>query len=134
MKARLYIGVFLLLAFAAVLHAITISEFYAKRDGNSVVLVWTSEEESGLKEFRIERSVDRLHWFQTGSVTATGGSSQRNTYSFKDPTLFKGTQNNIYYRLILVYDGYATTYDVIASVEGNSGIRHTWGSIKAMFR
>jgi hypothetical protein len=112
-----------------------ISEFYATRDRNAVVLQWTTEEESGLAEFRIERSSDGLRWITAGAVRAAGESSRRNSYSYRDQSIPKTALSNLYYRLVLVdSDGKTTVHYVIASVEGNSGIRHTWGSIKAMFR
>jgi hypothetical protein len=112
-----------------------ISEFYARRERNAVILEWTTEEESNLSKFEIERSTDRLRWFKIGEASAVGESVRHNSYSYKDYSIFKGSLSNIYYRLVLIDKaGNPQTFDVIASVEGNSGIRHTWGSIKAMFR
>jgi hypothetical protein len=112
-----------------------ISQFFATRDRNAVVLEWTTEEESNLARFEIERSTDRVRWFRIGEVRAAGESARRNTYTFRDQTIFKTAANSLSYRLVLVdMQGNSLPYDVIASVEGQSGIRHTWGSIKAMFR
>jgi hypothetical protein len=126
----------LLFAVSVVLEASArISEFYAKREKNAVILEWTTEEESNLAKFEIHRSTDQLRWYKIGETRAVGESSQRNVYSFTDNSIFKGAVNTLYYRLILVdMSGNNQSWDVIASVEGQSGIRHTWGSIKAMFR
>jgi len=126
----------LIFAVSVVLEASArISEFYAKREKNTVILEWTTEEESNLAKFEIYRSTDQLRWHKIGETRAIGESSQRNVYSFTDNSIFKGAVNTLYYRLVLVEKtGNNQSWDVIASVEGQSGIRHTWGSIKAMFR
>jgi hypothetical protein len=112
-----------------------ISGFYAKREKNTVILEWTTEEESNLAKFEIHRSTDQMRWYKIGEARAVGESSQKNVYSFTDNSIFKGPANTLYYRLVLVdKTGGSASWDVIASVEGQSGIRHTWGSIKAMFR
>ena len=126
----------LIFAVSVVLEASArISEFYAKREKNTVILEWTTEEESNLAKFEIYRSTDQLRWHKIGEIRAIGESSQRNVYSFTDNSIFKGAVNTLFYRLVLVEKtGTNQSWDVIASVEGQSGIRHTWGSIKAMFR
>jgi hypothetical protein len=112
-----------------------ISAFYAKREKNAVILEWTTEEESHLAKFEIHRSTDQVRWYKIGETQAVGESSQRNVYSYTDNSIFKAAVNTLYYRLVLVEkNGSSASWDVIASVEGQSGIRHTWGSIKAMFR
>jgi hypothetical protein len=111
-----------------------VSGFYAKRDHNVVILEWSTQNEIGIKSFQIERSSDGTHWYNVDTVPTMGSSSQKNQYSYRDQNIFKTSLNTLYYRLILVTDTGNIVHDVIASVEGNSGIRHTWGSIKAMFR
>lgn len=112
-----------------------ISAFYAKREKNTVILEWTTEEEANLVKFEIHRSTDQMRWYKIGETRAVGESSQRNVYSYTDNSIFKAAVNTLYYRLLLVEkNGSNVSWDVIASVEGQSGIRHTWGSIKAMFR
>ena len=126
----------LMIAASVVLEASArLSEFYAKREKNAVVLEWTTEEESNLAKFEIYRSTDQLRWHKIGETRAVGESSQRNVYSFTDNSILKSAVNTLYYRLVLVdKTGDSQAWDVIASIEGQSGIRHTWGSIKAMFR
>jgi hypothetical protein len=136
-RVKLWIPVLLLkVAFSAPLKASArLSEFYAKREKNAVVLEWTTEEESNLARFEIHRSTDQIRWHKIGETRAAGESFQKIAYSFTDNSIFKSTVNTLYYRLVLVdKSGNAQSWDVIASVEGQSGIRHTWGSIKAMFR
>ena len=136
-RAKITVPV-IILGFAASLlleASARISEFYAKREKNTVILEWTTDEESNLAKFEIHRSTDQMRWYKIGEIRAVGESSQKNLYSFTDNSIFKGPTNTLYYRLVIIdKTGSSVAWDVIASVEGQSGIRHTWGSIKAMFR
>ena len=137
MRAKITVSVVLLgLTTSLLVEASTrISAFYAKREKNAVILEWTTEEEANLAKFEIHRSTDQMRWFKIGETRAAGESSQKNVYSYTDNSIFKAAVNTLYYRLVLVEkNGASVSWDVIASVEGQSGIRHTWGSIKAMFR
>jgi len=114
---------------------VQIVEFSARRINDVVVLEWATEVESGVSHFNIERSSDNIYWNYIGKKSASGNSTNKQYYSYNDNSVFKSNQNTFYYKLIVVYDdGQTESYDVIASINGNSGIRHTWGSIKAMFR
>ena len=131
---RYYIFLFLLVPF--LLEAGThIAGFHAIRQNDVVILEWTTDQESNLSHFVIERSTDNINWVQIGKQQACGESSTKQYYSFTDNNLFKGDASNLYYRLLIVEkNGQVTIHGVIASVTGISGIKHTWGSIKAMFR
>ena len=112
-----------------------IVEFHAIRQNDTVILEWATEEESNLLRFEIERSTDNINWVQIGKKPAQGESSIKQYYSYTDNNLFKSNVSNFYYRLLIVEkSGQVTIHSVIASVIGISGIKHTWGSIKAMFR
>jgi hypothetical protein len=139
MSDRLKIAICFILTFSilsSIVDAATrIVEFHARREQNTVIIEWATEEESNLSKFEIERSTDGLRWFKVGEIPAVGESTKRNSYSYTDYSIFKGSITSLYYHLVLIdNEGNTQVYDVIASVEGNSGIRHTWGSIKAMFR
>jgi len=83
----------------------------------------------------IQRSTDTVNWTSIGEKPAFGESSIKRDYSFIDNSIFKNNVSNFYYRLVIVEkNGHSTPYDVIVSITGGSGIKHTWGSIKALFR
>lgn len=112
-----------------------ITDFQAVREQNAIIVSWASEQESNLSKFTVERSTDLTNWAWVGDVTAFGESSIKRTYQFKDKNLYKSNQATFYYRLkITDKNGRSTIYDAVLSANGYSGIRHTWGSIKAMFR
>ncbi|MCI0515228.1 hypothetical protein L0128_18600 [candidate division KSB1 bacterium] len=109
-----------------------ISKFEGKDAGNKVVLQWVSVIESNLDFYEIERSLDQKNYSKLGKVTSQGPA----TYSFTDLTVFKATTHTFYYRLKLVdHSGNYSYYGQIITIKPSiSGIRHTWGSLKAMFR
>lgn len=109
-----------------------ISRFEGKDGGNKVILLWKSIVELNLDRFEIERSLDEKQFIKIGKVTATGPKN----YEFVDKSVFKQNSRTFYYRLKLIdKDGTSTVYGKIITVKPNiSGIQHTWGSLKAMFR
>ena len=129
--------IILLLIPIVLLSGIRITDFHGRRENNTVVLEWTTVEESNIKQFNIERTseINSANWTLIGSVEAKGESSTQQLYSFRDSNIFKTNQANFYYRLGIMDNNNMITYhDVIISISGNSGIKHTWGSLKAMFR
>ena len=126
-----------IIIFPSIIKADTrITEFHARRDNNTVVLQWVTEEETDLEKFIIQRSTDITTWTTIGEKKPLpGNSSTRREYSFIDKTIFKNNSTTLFYRLVIVdTNGRLTYYYVIVSISGSSGIRHTWGSLKAMFR
>jgi len=112
-----------------------ISDFHARTVSNNVIVEWSTQAESNLQKFKIERSTDLSTWTAVGTVLVQQTLYEEKKYSFTDKHIFKGEISSLYYRLGLVdLQGYTTYHDVIASTSGVSAIRHTWGSIKAMFR
>jgi hypothetical protein len=113
-----------------------ISRFEAEPGLNKVTLRWTTAVESNLKGFEIERGLDGKSFQFLAFVEAAGNSSSPRDYVYEDRTVFKSLGNVYYYRLKLVdFDGSFSYYDKVVSVAPQiSGVRHTWGSIKAMFR
>jgi hypothetical protein len=129
--------IILLLIPIVLLSGIRITDFHGRRENNTVVLEWTTIEESNIKQFNIERTseINSANWISIGSLEAKGESSTQQLYSFRDSNIFKTNQANFYYRLgIMDNNNIITFHDVIISISANSGIKHTWGSLKAMFR
>jgi hypothetical protein len=126
---------FILAGSAWLLASVRISDFQAKRENHTVILEWTTENEANLARFDVERSTDRIRWLKIGETAAAGESAAQQRYQYRDNTIFKASVNNFYYRILLVDKaGQSVPYDIIVSISGTSGIRHTWGSLKAMFR
>ena len=139
MKIRVIIlsllsGFFLL--FPTILSAgARIVDFHATRIEGTPTLEWTTEEETNLDKFLIQRSTDRNQWTNIGEVKSkSGNSSTRQTYTFADKSIFKNNTSTFYYRLVMKDKDGQSTYSESISITGCSGIKHTWGTIKAMFR
>lgn len=109
-----------------------ISSFVAQDGGTKVILKWTSTAETDVDYYEIERSLDTRNFTKIGKVKAQGPSD----YTYVDNAVFKLNTTQFYYRLNIVSTGGARQiYWKTISVKPNiSGIKHTWGSLKAMFR
>lgn len=78
---------------------LVLSQFFAQKQTNKVVLQWTTSSEEGVKQFVIERSSDGKTYKAIGTVAATGNSTLTQKYSFADASPFMGINN--YYRLLM---------------------------------
>lgn len=122
----------LILAITALYGGAVISKFEGKDGGNKVILNWQSVVEISTDYYEIERSLDQKQYIKIGKVDASGPKS----YRFVDRSVFKLNSHTFYYRIKIVDDdGSSSLYGKVISVKPNvSGIKHTWGSLKAMFR
>ncbi len=57
-------------------------------------------------------------------------------YSYEDKSIFKSENRTFYYRIVVIdpQKKVITSSEIKQVSPQISGIRHTWGSIKAMFR
>ena len=140
MKKKCYnlflIIIFISFTFSILLAGAEIVNFKGETRNNRVILKWSTLSEMNCKEFLIERSLDKNKYQSIGSVSAAGNSSQKNDYEFEDKSVFRTTANTFYYRIkIIDKNGAESIFSEIVSVTPSiSGVRHTWGSIKALFR
>ncbi len=120
------------LAFSTIASAQVIQSFTAVGHGQEVYLQWVTTQESGLASFRIQRSFDGKYFHSLHTVVPVGNNS---SYSYIDDDLFKSNLQTFYYRIEIEMASHRVSYSVTERVElAFSGIRKTWGSIKAMFR
>ena len=78
---------------------LVLSQFYAQKQTNKVVLQWATSSEEGVKQFVIERSSDGKTYKAIGTVAATGNTTLTQKYSYADNSPFMGINN--YYRLLM---------------------------------
>jgi hypothetical protein len=131
---RLFIGFLLAFSIFCVVYAQSafIRDFRAGTNGQEVLIEWTSAAETGLTEFRLQRSMDGVH-FNTIHTAQPAGDNHNYTYT--DSDLFKNTGRTCYYRIEIATTGQRLDYSSVEEVALSfSGIHRTWGSIKAMFR
>lgn len=121
-----------------VLGGTIISNFQAQPGYNQVTLKWTSQNETNLKGFEVERSLDNSNtqnFKKIDFVRASAENKPKKEYTYVDRTVFKGSERTFHYRLKVVdHDGKFSYSKVISVTPTVSSARQTWGSIKAMFR
>ena len=133
----LYSIVFLLfLSYSAFADVIKSGSCQAFSDGVNVTLRWVTENESNITGFEVLRSTNINSGFVSiGSVDPKGPSM----YEFVDNSAFRRTTTVYYYRIKIKYSSGESFYPAlneqpITVNHSVSGVRRTWGSIKAMFR
>jgi hypothetical protein len=110
----------------------------AKSDGSTITIWWETDDVSGIQSFKVLRSISPLSGYEVaGTVYPKEGAT---LYSFEDDQPFMKTTTLYYYRIETVGTSGSQSYE--PSLDGSgvavdhttSGVRRTWGSIKAMFR
>ncbi len=74
----------------------TLTLFSATKQQNKVAISWTTQQESNMKAYVVERSSDTKTWVEVAAVTAAGNSSTPKSYALLDPAPVPGVN---YYRL-----------------------------------
>jgi len=134
LRTAAYSGMLIVICCALAYASATIRDgsLQARSDGNDVTIQWGTTDESLMKEFDVEREGNGESAFvDIGTVTPKGSGSY---YEFVDQTAFKTSATVYQYRIkIVAQDG--TAYSKVVTVSHNvSGVKRTWGSLKAMFR
>jgi hypothetical protein len=113
---------------------LTFEFFTGKTNSDGVLLEWKTGDESGIAKFDIERSAVSPNSFVfIKTLSAAGNNSY---YSYQDNSVdFKSNSSVYYYRLKCITSNGSYSYtNTITVVHTVSGIKNTWGSIKAIFR
>lgn len=138
LKSKLNIKflLFILLASSLVYASVTLQYFVARDNSQGVLVEWKTSDEAGTVKFEIERSAESPdNFIFINYKDATGNNSY---YSFQDNSVEVGTGRTTslyFYRLKCIDGSGNVTYtDHITVSHTVSGIRSTWGSIKAIFR
>lgn len=134
MRSLIYYVTLLLFAYSYSTADIIVSgSFQAISDGANIKLQWISNNESHIQSFEIERSTGNDNNFRyLASVNPKGPSS----YEFTDYSAFRKVSVIYYYRIKVIFSNSMNPVYVgpISVNHTVSGVRRTWGSIKAMFR
>ncbi len=129
-KSKYY---FIFLLFVSAIYAgAYIDYFHARSEGEDVRLEWKTGEELNLSKFVIERKTPQSTFAEIATVDPKGSNSY---YSYLDKNAYKSTDLLFNYRLKIVDNNSIISYSSEVTVSHNvSGVKRTWGSIKAMFR
>ncbi|MBN1968647.1 MAG: hypothetical protein JXR48_03375 [Candidatus Delongbacteria bacterium] len=111
--------------------SVDFTSFSTVYTGGMVKIEFTTGNEIGVIEFTVEKSSDGIDFSEFRTESSQGSNS---TYIIFDKDPFRKA-NKLYYRVKAKNnDGsyqYTSVEDVIIAT---SGIRASWGSLKAMFR
>jgi hypothetical protein len=122
----------ILLLAGAVYAGAFLDYFHGKSDGENVRLEWKTSEEVDLQKFIIERKSHNSSYTELASLDPKGSNS---IYTYLDESAYKSNDMIFIYRLkILDIDGTASYSSEVTVSHSVSGVKRTWGSIKAMFR
>ncbi len=130
-------AVFLLWSSVALGEVIQASSLRAQDDGSGVAIRWTSQDETGVVGYYVERKAGGSGTFIPLVSQAIPVKGNGQNYLFEDETAFRTNGNFYQYRLTPVNStGQAVGASYYVSIDHNnvSSVRRTWGSIKAMFR
>jgi hypothetical protein len=132
MKFR-FSRIFIILLIATAVFAGTFLEYFQGRsEGEDIRLEWKTREEVNLQHFKIERKTPQSPFVEITTIQPKGSNSY---YSYLDQSTYKTTDMIFIYRLKIVDTNGQASYSNEVSVSHNvSGVKRTWGSIKAMFR
>ena len=125
--------IFIIVLIATAVFAGTFLEyFHGRSEGDDIRLEWKTKEEVNLQNFKIERKTPQSSFVEITTVPPKGSNSY---YSYLDQTTYKTSDMIFIYRLKIVDTSGQASYSNEVSVSHNvSGVKRTWGSIKAMFR
>lgn len=109
-----------LVDFTSVVLPVTLLEFTARADKQTVVNSWRTTQEINFKHFVVEHSVDGLNFNVLGSVAASGYAGTTNDYEFVHNNPATGAN---FYRLKQVDKDGKFTYSPIVKINFNAGKR-----------
>ena len=109
------------------------SSLQASSDGVNITIRWITEDESNVAKFDIERSTDNDAVYTSIATLDPKGPS---LYEYVDRSVFRKTATIYHYRIKISFtNGAPPVYTIdLPGSHTVSGVRRTWGSIKAMFR
>ncbi|PJB00286.1 MAG: hypothetical protein CO128_00990 [Ignavibacteriales bacterium CG_4_9_14_3_um_filter_30_11] len=109
-----------------------ILSFTVSPEDDNAVIRWTTAQETNISKYIIERRSPQGPFIELVTINPTGSNS---SYEYKDKGAYKTNDILFIYRLKIVDIDNTITYSDERSISLNvSGVKRTWGSIKAMFR
>lgn len=106
--------------------------FNTRSDNGNVIVSWQTGQETDVRNFVIERAPFNGTYIDIATVAAKGSNS---TYEYADESAYKTNDQVYIYRLRIVDNDGSVSHSGLSQVAHSvSGIKQTWGSIKALFR
>jgi len=130
MKLSYLLVIFLLTT--AVFAGTFLEYFQGRSEDEDIRLEWKTREEADLQNFKVERKTPQSSYVELATIQPKGSNSY---YSYLDQSAYKIQNMMFIYRLKIVDNNGQVSYSNEVSVSHSvSGVKRTWGSIKAMFR
>ncbi|HLX12997.1 MAG TPA: hypothetical protein VKS81_09295 [Bacteroidota bacterium] len=135
-KYRLLVVAILVIACLTIALADIIRQdsFQAASNSVNITLHWITDDETNVSHFEIDRSLGPDPSFTWLANVSTKGPS---LYEYVDNTAFKKVTTVYQYEIKIIFNDPNTNPIIVGPVSVThsvSGVRRTWGSIKAMFR
>jgi hypothetical protein len=141
MKISMILKTFVFVSLIATVYAgmAAIYDFNVAQNNDNADLSWTANGETSSMQFIVERKTTNTDYVNISTVPVNNSHS----YKYQDRSIYKTTGITYSYQILLVDINSMSTGNpnIICSSDekllipnGISGIRSTWGSIKAMFR
>jgi hypothetical protein len=129
----LIIKIFLILVFVSVAFGGAILNYFqVKSDGDNVKLEWQTGTESNVNHFSVQRRTPQTSFVEIATIQPKGNNS---FYSYEDQSIYKANDVIFIYQIKIIDNDSQTSFSIERSASPNiSGVKRTWGSIKAMFR
>ncbi len=106
--------------------------FQGRSEGEDIRLEWKTREEVNLQHFKVERKTPQSSFVDITTIAPKGNNSY---YTYLDQSAYKTDNMLFVYRLkIIDTNGQASYSNEVSVSHSVSGVKRTWGSIKAMFR
>ncbi len=132
MKFRFLLPTLILLTIATIYAGAFLEYFHGRSEGEDIRLEWKTGEEVNLQNFKVERKTPQSSYVEIATIVPKGSNSY---YTFLDQSAYKTTDMIFVYRLKIVDTNGQSSYSNEVTVSHSvSGVKRTWGSIKAMFR
>jgi hypothetical protein len=132
MKFRHSLPIIILVAVITIYAGAFLEYFHGRSEGDDVRLEWKTGEEVNLENFKIERKTPQSSFVEISTIEPKGSNSY---YTYIDQSAYKSNDMIFVYRLKIVDSNGQSSYSNEVTVSHSvSGVKRTWGSIKAMFR
>ena len=132
MKFRLSLPIIILVTVVTIYAGAFLEYFHGRSEGDDVRLEWKTGEEVNLQNFMIERKTPQSSFVEIATIEPKGSNSY---YTYLDQSAYKSNDMIFVYRLKIVDTNGQSSYSNEVTVSHSvSGVKRTWGSIKAMFR
>jgi hypothetical protein len=106
--------------------------FHGWSESENVKLEWKTGEENNIQHFVVERKSPQSSYTALATIQPLGSNK---LYTYVDENAYKTSDLVFTYRLKIVELNGQSNYSTEVTISHNiSGVKRTWGSIKAMFR